>query len=269
MKKKTVTILCIFLSIILLIAGVIAIGMGIMTSKGYGFTQGKCLITAQGSYMLIDENNSPIEMSNQSDKDIFSDLSSGDEILVLHDGIQESYPARTGAYYCKKLSDGKAEDVPQSVIEGLTEMGWLQKEIKGTRVECVGEDYKFSITIPDDWEYETETYNSDWILENLDSLKENPTYRGPADTINFRPADEEYGQIVVQFDKYFGVCGTGLSGKTVYLGEYVGNMGIYDNNEKWSFIVIDKDYVITNQSDDWWKLYEDEVMEILSTIEIE
>ena len=129
-----------------------------MTSKGYGFTQGKCLITAQGSYMLIDKNNSPIEMSNQSDKKLFADLSSGDEILVLHDGIQESYPARTSAYYCKKLSDGKAEDVPQSVIESLTEMGWLQKEIKGTRVECIGEDYNFSITIPDDWEYETETY---------------------------------------------------------------------------------------------------------------
>ena len=269
MKKKTVTILCIFLSIILLIAGVITIGIGVMASKGYGFTQGKCLITAQGSYMLIDENNSPIEMSNQSDKDIFSDLSSGDEILVLHDGIQESYPAGTGAYYCKKLSDGKAEDIPETVIESLARMGWLEKEINGTRIECVGENYKFSITIPDDWEYETETYNSDWILENLDSLKENPTYRGPADTIKFRPAGEEDGQIVVQFDDKFGVCGTGLESKTVYLGEYAGNMGIYDDNEKWSFITIDKDYVIINQSGDWWKDYEYEVMEILSTIEIE
>jgi hypothetical protein len=267
--KKLLTVLFSIVAVFLFLMAFIAIVFGIMTTKGYGITEGRFLITATGSYMLIDENNSPIVMSNQSKKDLFTDLSSGDEILVLHDGIQESYPASTGAYYCIKLNDGKPEHIPTSLIESLSEMGWLKKEISGTRVECVGENYKISITIPDNWEFETDTYNSDWILENLESLKENPTYRGPADTIEFRPADanEKDGQIVFRFDDSFGVCGTGLESKAVYLGKYAGNMGIYDNDEKWSFIVLDKNYVIINQSGDWWNDYEDEVMKILSTIE--
>lgn len=269
MKKTSIKILCVILAVFLLITAVVVIGMGVMVSKGYGITEGRCLITGTGSYMLIDENNSPIEMNNQSDKDLFADLSSGDEILVLHDGIQESYPAGTGVYYCKKLSDGEPEDIPSSVIESLTELGWLEKKIEGTRVECVGENYSFSIVIPDDWEYEISTYNSDWIFENPDILISNPEGKGFEDTIEFRPVGEEDGQIVFQYDDKFGVCGTGLSGKTVYLGEHVGNMGIYDNNEKWSFIKFDEDYAIWNQSGDWWSEYEDEVMAILSTIDYE
>lgn len=269
MKKTFIKILCVILAVFLLIVAVFVIGMGVMTVKGYGITQGRCLVTATGSYMLIDENNSPIEMSNRSDKDIFADLSSGDEILVLHDGIQESYPAGTGAYYCIKLNDGKPEDIPTSVIESLTEMGWLEKEVKGTRVECVGENYKISLIIPNDWEYELKTYDNIWIFENPELLLENPEYKGPTDTIEFRPAGEDEGQIVFQFDDQFGVCGTGLSGRTIYLGEHAGNMGIYDNDEKWSFIVLDRNYVILNQSGDWWSEYEDEVMEILSTIDYE
>lgn len=254
MKKKVFKILCVILVIILLITAVVSIGLGIMSAKGYGITRGRCLITVSGSYMLIDENNSPIEMSNQSDKKLFADLSSGDEILVLHDGIQESYPAGTGAYYCIKLNDGKPEDIPNSVIESLAELGWLEKEINGTKVECIGEKYKFSLTIPKGWEYEMEIY-----------AEEHKSY----DTIKFRPASEDNGEIVFRFDDRFGVCGTGLESKTVYLGEHIGNMGIYDNDNKWSFIVLDKDFVILNQSGDWWSEYEDEVMEILSTIDYE
>lgn len=267
MKKKFIIVLCIILAIFLLITAVAVIGMGVMTAKGYGITQGKCLITAMGSYMLIDENNSPIEMNNQSEKDIFAGLSSGDEILVLHDGIQESYPAKTGAYYCKKLNDGKPEDIPASVIESLTELGWLEKEIKGTNIECIGDNYKISITIPNDWEYK-QRFNGN-ILE-LDSMSfEDFEEQGIYDTIEFRPSGEKEGEIIFCFDEKFGVCGTGLESNTVYLGKYAGNMGIYDNDEKWSFIVIDQNYVILNQSGDWWKDYETEVMEILSTIEIE
>ena len=269
MKKKVIKTLCVILVIILLITAVVSIGLGIMSAKGYGITRGRCLITVSGSYMLIDKNNSPIEMRNQSDKKLFADLSSGDEILVLHDGIQESYPAGTGAYYCIKLNDGKPEDIPNSVIESLAELGWLEKEINGTKVECIGEKYKFSLTIPEGWEYETSTYDTSLILENPELLIDNPEYRGPADTIEFRPAGAADGQITFRYDDNFGVCGTGLEGKTVYLGEHIGNMGIYDNDYKWSFIVLDKDFVILNQSGDWWSEYEDEVMEILSTIDYE
>lgn len=267
--KRLLTVLFSIVATLLLLTSFVAIGFGIITAKGYGITEGKCLITATGSYMFIDENNSPIVMSNQSEKDLFDDLSSGDEILVLHDGIQESYPASTGAYYCIKLNDGKPEDIQTSLIENLTEMGWLKKEIKGTRVECAGKNYKISLTIPDGWEYEQTLYRNDIILTNPEALLENSEKQETYDTIEFHPIDVEEGQIVFRFDDKFGVCGTGLEGKTVYLGEHLGNMGTYDNSDKWSFIVLEENYVIINQSGSWWSDYEDEVMEILSTIEYE
>lgn len=270
MKKKfVVKIICVILAIFLLITALVVIGIGVMAARGYGITEGRCLITATGSYMLIDEDNSPIEMSNRSEKDLFTDLSSGDEILVIHDGIQESYPAGTGVYYCKKLNDGKPEDIPSSVIESLTELGWLEKKVEGTRVECVGENYNFSIIIPDGWEYELSCYDNLFMLENPDMLISNPEGKGFEDTISFWPKGNEDGKIVFQYDDQFGVCGTGLESKTVYLGEHVGYMGTYDDNERWSFITLDKDYVIINRSGDWWNEYADEVMDILSTIDYE
>lgn len=267
--KRLLTVLLSIVAILLLLTSFIAIVFGIMTTKGYGITKGRCLISATESYMLIDENNSPIVLSNQSEKDLFDDLSSGDEILVLHDGIQESYPASTGAYYCIKLNDGKPEDIPTSLIENLTEMGWLKKDVKGTRVECVGEDYKISLTIPDGWEYEQKLYSGDIILANLETLLEDSDKQKIYDAIEFRPVGEEDGEIAFYYDETFGVCGTGLEGKTVYLGEHIGNMGTYDNSDKWSFIVLEENYVIMNQSGSWWSDYEDKVMEILSTIEYE
>lgn len=261
MKKSLIKILCVILAVFLLITAVVVIGAGVMTAKGYGITKGRCLITGTGSYMLIDENNSPIEMSNRSEKDLFADLSSGDEILVLHDGIQESYPAGTGVYYCKKLSDGKPEDISASVIESLTELGWLAKKVEGTRVECVGENYSFSIIIPEGWEYKV-CFGNSLFIENAEEAPDN--------TIAFWPKGQEEGKILFSYENSFGVCGTGLESKTVYLGEHIGNMGTYDNDESWSFIVVDKTYVITNHgADEWWSEYGDEVMDILSTIDYE
>lgn len=267
--KKMLTVLFSIIAIFILLISFVAIVFGIMTSMGYGITKGRCLITATGSYMLIDENNSLIVLNNQSEKDLFDDLSSGDEILVLHDGIQESYPASTGAYYCIKLNDGKPEDIPISLIENLTKMNWLKKDIKGKRVECVGNNYKISLTIPNGWEYEQTLYRNDVLLTNPEMLLENSEKHKIYDTIEFHPIGVEEGEIVFRFDDKFGVCGTGLESKTVYLGEYNGNMGTYDNSDKWSFIVLDENYVIINQSGSWWSDYEDEVMEILSTIEYE
>lgn len=77
-----------------------------------------------GEDMFID-GNSPIIMSNRKDKEgLFSGLGTGDKILIFHDGIADTYPGRTGAYWCVKLEDGTQADIPEQVIEELTELGW-------------------------------------------------------------------------------------------------------------------------------------------------
>lgn len=126
MKKKLILIVCIICAIFLLLVATVFIGLGVATLKGYGVMQGKVLITANGSYMIIDENNSPIDMSNQSkNEEIFAGLTNGDEILIVHDGIQESFPGGTGVYYCKKLADGEYKDLPEQLLVSLIEMGYI------------------------------------------------------------------------------------------------------------------------------------------------
>jgi len=121
MKKKMWLIpLCIVGVLVLLCAA----GLWYMSANTLGFSVGRCLVADNGSYMLV-EDNSPIVMSNRDKKEIFSGLETGDKILVLHDGVEESYPGGTGAKWIVKLEDGTMEDIPEEVISELTEMGWL------------------------------------------------------------------------------------------------------------------------------------------------
>lgn len=101
-KKKWVLPLCVIGVILLLCAG----GLWYMINHSMSFSVGRCLVADNGSYMFID-GNSPIIMSNRKDKEgLFSGLGTGDKILIFHDGIAETYPGRTGAYWCVKLEDG-------------------------------------------------------------------------------------------------------------------------------------------------------------------
>ncbi len=94
MKKKK---LLIFVGIIVGIFVLIVAGIGIMVGKGYGISVGRYLEAKDGTAMFV-RDNSPIQMSNRTDKDLFDKLDIGDKVLVIHDGIAESYPGRTGVY---------------------------------------------------------------------------------------------------------------------------------------------------------------------------
>lgn len=125
MKKKKWRILCGILAGIFLVA---AIGIGVMLGSGVGFSTGRYLEASGGDALVIIQN-SPIEMHNQTDKDLFENLDTGDEILVLHGVIAESYPGQTWVYAVFKLGDGTIADIPQNVIEQLTELGWWESGI--------------------------------------------------------------------------------------------------------------------------------------------
>ncbi len=125
MKKKILVILSTIVAILLLLFAICFIAFGIASFKGYSVSEGRVLITQNNLYMII-MDNSPIVMSNQSKNEkIFEGLTNGDEILIVHDGIQESYPGGTGVYYCKKLNDGEYKDLPEQVIVSLIQLGYI------------------------------------------------------------------------------------------------------------------------------------------------
>ena len=135
-KKKWLIPVAIFAAILILAV----VGIGIMIAKGYGISTGRYLEAKNGSAIFV-RDNSPIVMSNRTDRELFNKLDVGDKILVIHDGINETYPGGTGAYAVFKLRNGTTGDIPQMVVNELIELGWLDTEIEintgGTYVDEV------------------------------------------------------------------------------------------------------------------------------------
>lgn len=90
--------------------------------------------------------------------------------------------------------------------------------------------------------------------------------------IRFWPSGYSEGKLHVYFSSGFGVCGTGLSSKTITLGGYEANQGTYDGKDVWDFICLQNtpgDYVIMNEGADvWWDDHGDEAMAILNRISV-
>ena len=129
-----------------------------------------------------------------------------------------------------------------------------------TTVHESGAYSNITLTIPHDWEYETERGN------NSDE------YNSDEYCISFWPADQTEGKIKMLYYTAFGVCGTGLELEEITVGEYKAHKGTYYNKNVWDFIsFVDMPgyYVVLNEgADKWWSQYGDEAMQILSTVKI-
>ena len=132
---------------VVIVAGIVAaliivclILLVIMSKKELGFSVGRYLAANHGSSMVVlddapenmsnpelaDLYKSPVVMSNRTERDLFKNLDTGDEILIIHGGIKESYPGGTGVYAVFKLRDGSIADIPQKILNDMTAMGWLE-----------------------------------------------------------------------------------------------------------------------------------------------
>ena len=99
--------------------------VGVMACNSLSFRAGRCIKAENGSCMLL-MDNSPVVLSNHTlSSHPFSNYQTGDLLLVLHDGVQETYPGGTGAYLTLRLQKGTAGDIPQTVLSALAELGWV------------------------------------------------------------------------------------------------------------------------------------------------
>ena len=111
----------------MLCVGVLALVLlmfGVMTAKHLSVRVGTCIKTENGGCMLLMED-SPVVLSGKTAFARFDEYRTGDRLLVLHDGILETYPGRTGAYLVIRLHKGDAAAIPQEILAALTEMGWM------------------------------------------------------------------------------------------------------------------------------------------------
>lgn len=119
--KKWILPVCIFAGVSVLCMAALLTAAGIMSAKGYGISVGRFYLSNFRCY-LVDEGKAMI-MSDQSDgKKLFDGLNTGDLVLVIHDGVNLSYPAQTGAYRVFRLSKGNENDLPEDLDIGAVKM---------------------------------------------------------------------------------------------------------------------------------------------------
>lgn len=122
--KKGLKITIVVISVIIIF---FVVSISMLINKGYGLSVGRYLEDKNGTAILIRENT-PILLSSQHNGDMFYKLDIGDRILVIHTGIEESYPAKTSAKKIFKIGNGSIDDIPKKVIKQLTELGWIEQD---------------------------------------------------------------------------------------------------------------------------------------------
>ena len=107
----------------LVVAAALALGTGWMAHRQITPNVGRYLAGADGSHLVV-LDGSPIVMASENEAQ-FRGLSDGDLILIFNDGIETSFPGRTGVYACLRLASGNAADIPAKTLEELRQLGWL------------------------------------------------------------------------------------------------------------------------------------------------
>lgn len=252
-KKRRIALLTVTGLLVLLILAGIAL-VGVFAARGIGVTVGRYLQCESGIAMLIDDGT-PITMSDRSGGDLFAGLSTGDEILVVHDGVMESYPAQTGAYLVIRLGGGSMADIPQALIGSLTEFGYL----KEPNEVCYSYDGAgMALQLP-----------SGWAWERVEFSAEARSFG-----IRFWPEESPEGALYVAcYPDGFGVCGTGLHQEKITLANGLeGWQGTYNGHKVWDFISfrgLDTDYVVkTENAEIWWDTHGSQAMDILHTLRL-
>lgn len=124
-------------------------------------------------------------------------------------------------------------------------------------VECEYEGYRFTLEIPENWEYEIQEFaEKDYYDFGL----------------YLWPEGVKEGRVGVLSTEQFAVCGTGLETKKIMFGDFEANQGTYDGKDVWDFMTFsfeDRDFVaITENAEVWWNEFGEEAMNILSTIQV-
>lgn len=133
MKRRIWIIVTACLAVVLICAACL---IGWAARQGIGVSQARYIETSAGPMVLL--QGSPVSVSGK--EGMFDGLTMGDQVLLVHGPIMESYPGQTKGYLCIKRADGTEEDIPTDVLDSLREMGWLTTIINLEKSAEVPED---------------------------------------------------------------------------------------------------------------------------------
>lgn len=104
MKKKHLFLpLCIVGGALLFCVAAACVFGALFFAKGYGVSVGKLRLEEGAAYLQTDETTLSL-FDGTRDKNLFSDLHSGDKILLLRGPLRETYPVQTDGFYALRLA---------------------------------------------------------------------------------------------------------------------------------------------------------------------
>lgn len=118
--------------IILFLITIVILGVGIIfvrEIKRRGVTVSEAIYfeSMYGPVILIGEE-SPILISNNTKRNLFDNLETGQKISVVHDSIIDVWPSRTRAYAVFKRNGDETAEIPEPVMQNLIDWGWIEPE---------------------------------------------------------------------------------------------------------------------------------------------
>ena len=169
MKRRWILPLCITAGVLLLCAAAVLIAVGVIAEKGFSLTEGK-LYLEEDQVWLIEDSGGAVSLSDRTKaKDLFENSVSGDRVLLLHDWMLETYPARTGAYmlWCLKKGDGSYR--PGDAVLGRVDIGWHDRGayLLDTMTDCEFE----ARYIRTDGYHENISYPQLQLIRSVDQLE--------------------------------------------------------------------------------------------------
>lgn len=114
------------LVVVLIFTSLCIVAISWWVAAGNTVFTGRYLRANSGTHIIIDRKSSPVVMCNRfSSNAMFDGVEDGDRVLVVCDGLNESYPAQSNIYFCLRLGSGDAADLPADTLRQLAELGWL------------------------------------------------------------------------------------------------------------------------------------------------
>ncbi len=116
MKRKRI----LFLVITIIAVSVLAVFVFgyVISSRGYSLSYGRLYFTDSAVYLINKDNEAMMVYDDSEDAELFKGYINGDRVVLLHGGIEDSYPSQTCGYYAFRYAMGDGKYQPDDEVIG-------------------------------------------------------------------------------------------------------------------------------------------------------
>ena len=111
-NKKWILPVCIVAAAAVLCIGAVLIFDAVLNAQGYSISVGRLYFSDDGTYLIDSDDKATLVLDCTDNAELFKGYESGDKIILFHDGVDESFPARIGGYRIFRLSKSDRDYTP-------------------------------------------------------------------------------------------------------------------------------------------------------------